>query len=297
MGKQVLLSSVLSQMRTLLLGGGSTNEVLARLRGWGISVPVRGVLRPSPRCLRWCDQLCVALRTAIPLGAPVAEVLRELYPLVIREERRWMKLKVIERQFGFQGALALVVPWAVAAVVGTVPLNYWGLGGAVFQSIGLAAFCLLVRKATDEKVDESSWLFDFMMNVWMQIEAGVHLHKAVQTSVQADPSSPFARQWMQWMASVETNGSLAKGFVWPERFELSAEVSNVLTHLLQTGAPGSDFLSTSIAQLEDEKQASQEEQLALVPTKISLVFCGFFTPAVFLIFIGALWPELSTLSI
>ncbi len=296
-GKQNLLSTEVSRARALLAGGGAATLVLGSLREWVLRAPVQGSRRVTASLIHWNEQLCSAIRDALPLGAPVGKLLREIHPMIRREERHWSRLQGVERQFAFQGAIAVVLPWAVAGLTGSISMNYFTVAGVGFQLVGLGLFYLILRRATRRPKDEQAMVFDLLLATWMRVLGGMGLCAALEAALKRMPLSPHQTSWQQWMAAYQSGSLGLIDFDWRPGMSESREVAKVLTALLKSGSPSADALADMIGQLDDDRQAALEERLAAVPTRLSLVFCAFLTPAVFLILMGGLWPLLKDLSI
>ena len=296
-GKQSLLSTEVSRARALLAGGGAATLVLSSLREWVLRAPLRGSSRVTASLVHWNEQLCSAIRDALPLGAPVGALLREIHPMIRREERHWTRLQGVERQFAFQGAIAVVLPWAVASLTGSISVNGWTGAGLAFQIIGLALFYFVLRRATRRKNDEQAMVFDLLLATWMRSLGGMGLYAALESGLRTLPVSRYRTCWEQWLKAYQSGSLGLVDFDWQLGMSESREVAKVLSALLKSGSPSGDALADCISQLDDDRQAALEERLAAVPTRLSLVFCAFLTPAVFLILMGGLWPMLKDLSI
>jgi hypothetical protein len=297
MGKAILLSAEISKGRALIAGGGSGRDVLEQLKRWMFGAPARGSRRLNASLLHWSESICLAVRDALPLGTPLGRLLAEIQPMIRREERHWRRLQALERQFGFQGGIAVVLPWAVAGLSGGVQFNFFTFAGAVFQILGLIAFYFVINRATRRQVDESAWVFDLLVAGWMRVLAGMSLHNALRSSLDAVESSSWHAAWKNWVRAYEGGSFEHHAFGWPAQMKVSGDCAQLFIALLKSGSPAAETLADLIAQLDDDRQAELEERLNTVPTKLSLTFCGFFTPAVFLILLGTLWPALKDLSI
>lgn len=297
MGKQILLSAEVSRVRALLAAGGSSVDAYQRLRQWIHQVPLRGNRRMNSSLRAWNEDLCAAIQDTLQLGAPVGVLLRQVQPMVRREERHWTKLQGIEKQFGFQGGLAVVIPWSVASLSGGIGMNLFSFGGFFCQILGLGLFYATIRRATRRIQNEQAWVFEVLVSTWMRCLAGQGLRAALEAVMARRERSRYLSHWQNWLAVFDGGANEQSEYGWPERMVVSRETSSLMSALLKTGAPASEVLADAIHQLDDERQTLLEERLASVPTTLSLIFCAFFTPAVFLILIGALWPTLSVLSI
>lgn len=293
--KNYLLSNEVSRGRALLAGGAATQEVLGLLRQWGVRAPKKGSRRAIESLLGWNDKLVAVLSESLPLGSPVGRILKESQSMIKREERLWLKLQGLERQYALQASIALVLPWAVAAFAGDISLNFYSILGFVFQVIGVLFFLLIVKSATKTPVDELTRVFDLLVSIWMRSLAGVSLHSSIEVSVRNIPHSNFASTWKNWLTSFDSAGNVEK-FDWPSELSASRDIGALLGSLLRSGAPASETLSDFIGQIDDERQAALEDRIGSVPTRLSLAFCAFFAPAVFFILMGALWPTLQEMN-
>lgn len=295
-GKSYFLSSEVSRCRAVLAGGADSRSVLGVLRQWELRVPMRGSRRVVSNLFHWNGLLCTAIQDALPLGAPIGRLLREIQPMVRKEERQWSRLQGIERQFAFQGAIALVLPWAVAALSGGIELNGFTAAGAGFQALGLGAFYLMLARATRRKQGEAAWVFDLALAAWMRVLAGMSLYAALVASLKALPAAEWQTSWNRWVAAYDSGSPGLENFDWPKTMEHSPMVAGLLLTLLRSGAPAGEALADWVSQADDERQFELEERLSGIPTRLSLIFCGFFAPAVFLVLMGGLWPTLKNLS-
>ncbi len=305
MGTVSLLSAEVSKGRALAAGGASTSEILALLHCWKIRGC--GSSRGSESILLWGERVYQALKGGERMGVPCARVLAQAHPMIVREERQWMRLAGLEKQYGLQGALAMVLPWCVAAMVGGGSgFSSLSAAGAGLQILGLLLFYLIVRKTTRPICDERVWLRDLMADVWLRVLCGQGVYGALEVSLDALEGSlgkksialraTFQLQWRAWFRALQggaiscgaTNGAA----LFHEKLSRSREAAALLHSLARSGAPAAETLSDWIGQINDECHANMEERLAGVPTALSLVFCFFLTPAVFLIMAGALWPML-----
>lgn len=292
MSKANLLSGEISRRRALLAGGGTAQDTLLALRQWHLSIPQRGRLRPSDSIVRWNEVICSVIREVIGLGAPVGKLLREIQPMIRREERHFVKQKGVERQFAFQAAIAVVLPWAVASLSGGVRFNMFTAAGLFFQVAGLLVFAVIVRNASRSTDQENAWLFDFLVSVWMRTLAGMSLHAALVAALEQAPFGSFKEHWSSWLRAYDGGSSQLDSFLWPDQMSQSHIAAGLLVSLLRSGAPAGDSLADYIAQLDDDRQALFEERVGALPVRLSLGFCAFFAPAVFLVLFGALWPSL-----
>jgi hypothetical protein len=231
----------------------------------------------------------------------VSVVLKQAQALVRREERQWARLQGLKRQFAFQGAVALVVPWGAAALAGSVSANPPALAGAGFQALGLVAFQWFTSRTLRESDSEARWLAEFLTGAWLRVSSGSSLGAALAAALDAATPSVGrklgpAAWWRLWLRAV-TGAPSEQGacFAWPEELGRSRAVSEALASLLRAGAPAGEVLSEWVERLEEDRQEELEERIGALPVKLSLCFCLFFTPAVFLILFGALWPSLSDL--
>ena len=295
MGRKArLLSAEISRARALLAGGAQATVPLGLLREWEVRQPLRGPLRAPPPLLRWCTRLCGVIREALPLGAPLAPLLRDVHPMVRADERHWTRLQGVERQFAFQGALAVVLPWAVGGLTEGVRLNALSAAGAAIQLVGLALFTLLLRRAVRLRRDEAALLFELVTAIWMRVLSGLGLHAALEGAI-AELEDPELRcAWLRWLEAYAGGAELAV-FEWPGEWPQSRELAALLAALLKSGAPAAAALSDVIRQIDDDRQAALEESLAALPTRLSLIFCATLAPAVFLILAGGLWPMFDSL--
>jgi hypothetical protein len=291
MSKVNLLSSELSRNRALAAGGAQASDILVALRRWAAEAPTRGTRKTPTPIFRWQRNLTDSISDTLALGAPIGPLLREAHPMVRREERQCAKLQALERQFGFQGAIALVLPWAVAALTGGVRATVPTFAGAFCQLLGLVAFYFMIRHALHgkgKKDAERQWLFEFLVSLWMRTLAGMALQQCLGATLDKMPLSEFRTAWSGWLAARAS----ACSYVWKSKD--SERLAALIEPLLTNGAPASEVLSHIISQIDDDRQMELEERIAALPTKLSLVFCGLLTPAVFLVLLGALWPILST---
>lgn len=295
MSKQTLLSAEISRGRALLAGGASAHETLSMLRQWVLRVPARGPKRPSPSILRWNESVCAVVREVMPLGAPVGRLLREVQPMVRREERHFAKQQGVERQFAFQAAIAVVIPWAVASLSGGIHLNPLTLAGAAFQGVGLFLFGVIVKRASRISDHEQNWLFDFLVGAWMRVLAGMSLHTALEAALEMAPTDNYKKMWRGWFVAYSGGAWQLDSFFWPESMPQSRPAAALMLALLRSGAPASETLADYISQIDDDRQAALEERIGGLPVRLSLGFCAFFAPAVFLILLGALWPSIQDL--
>ena len=259
-GKQNLLSTEVSRARALLAGGGAATLVLGSLREWVLRAPVRGSKRVTASLVHWNEQLCWAIRDALPLGAPVGSLLREIHPMIRREERHWKRLQGVERQFAFQGAIAVVLPWAVAGLTGSISLNYFTGAGVLFQCVGLGLFYFILRRATRRPKDEQAMVFDLLLGTWMRVLGGMGLCAALEASLRRMPLSAYRSCWEQWMAAYQSGSLGLVDFDWRPGMLESREIAKILMSLLKSGSPAGDALSDSISQLDDDRQAALEEK-------------------------------------
>ena len=298
MSKNILLSAELSRGRALLAGGAPSQKVLDSFRQWMFRAPTRGSRRITESLVHWNESLCSAIRDALPLGTPIGKLLASIQPMIRREERHWVKLQGIERQFAFQGAIAVVLPWAVAALSGGIQFNFFTFAGVIFQLLGLGLFYFIIRRATRREQDECAWIFDFLISIWMRVLAGMTLYSSLKAALDCSAiGSKYSDSWKTWLQAYDGGASEILSFDWPPSMGMSRETGQLILALLKNGAPAGSTLEDSISQLDDERQSILEDRLAAVPTRLSLAFCAFFTPAVFLILMGALWPTLRNISI
>lgn len=292
--KPFLLSSELSKACALLAGGVPAPAALALIREWELRAPARGVNRAPPALRLWSGRLTAAIQEAIPLGAPVSSILRAVLPMIRADERQWARLRSIEGQFAFQGALAAVLPWTAAALTEAVHLNGLTLAGAGLQAAGLAGFALVLRAAVRVPRDEAARAFELASGAWMRVLAGLSLRSGLEGSLVEQPADPFRSAWGRWLAAYE-GGAALETFDWPEGFEASRELALLFSPLLRTGAPAAAALSDVISRLGDDRQAEADDRLARLPSRISLLFCATLAPGFFLILTGGLWPMLEGL--
>ena len=291
-----LLSNEVSKARALAAGGAQIREIHGLLKKWMHSLPAKGRRRGSESMLLWARNLTDAMASGERLGVPAAKLLSEIHPMIRREERLWMRLTSLEKQYGLQGAIATVLPWIVVALIGGLRSNIFTFVGAFMQFIGMAAFYLVIRHATKKPESETLWLRDMMTAVWMRVLCGQTLWTSVQISVTSAEiprfrlKAYFCLQWKEWFRTFETGNAV---FEFNKKFTRSAEAGTLICALVKSGAPSADALADWICQLDEECHQGLEERISSVPTSLSLIFCFFLTPAVFLILTGALWPMLS----
>lgn len=295
MSKQILLSAEVSRGRALLAGGASAQDILLALKQWPLRMPVRGPRRPNASLFSWNSSLCDSIGDALPLGAPVGKLLREVQPMIRREEKHWTKQQGIERQFGFQGAIAVVLPWAVASLSGGIEINLITLAGAAFQAVGLALFYIIIKRASRPVAREQAWMFELLVAAWMRAMAGMSLFAALEAALRSSAAGRYREYWRRWLTGVEGGAAELAVFAWPIDMTVSPEAARLIASLLKSGAPAAETLSDYINQLDDDRQAQFEERIGALPTRLSLAFCAFLTPAVFLILLGALWPSIQDL--
>lgn len=291
-----MLSLEISRGRALLAGGASVADILVSLRQWRLKAPNRGTRKIVENLAYWNVCLCQALEECLSLGAPVGRLLREVQPMVRREERSWVKLQVTERQFAFQGAVAFILPWAVAGLTDGISLNTFAAAGLGFQCAGLGFFQYLIRRATRRPENEATWLFEFLVSAWMRVLAGMSLHPALRSALRATSDSMFSLAWRGWLTAYDGGCVSTRDYCWPAEMKASPEIARFVSALLRSGAPAADALADYLSQMDEERQAALEERIGALPPRISLLFCGFLAPAMFLILMGGLWPTLSTLS-
>lgn len=295
-GKELLLSIELSRARALLAGGASAAVIPAMLREWALRAPMRGSRRATASVLRWCEQLRLAITDALPLGAPVGSLLRAVQPMVRREERHFTRLQGIERQFAFQGGIAIVLPWAVAAIGGEVSFNALTVAGAAVQAVGLVLFYTVIRRAMRPPAGEQSWVFELLVATWMRAHAGMGLRPALGAAVRALPRERYSAPWERWLEAFDSGALHSTDYEWGTDMPASSEAARILRVMLQSGTPAAETLADLIAQVDDERQAELEERIGALPTRLSLVFCALLAPAVFLVFMGGLWPVIQEIS-
>ena len=149
-------------------------------------------------------------------------------------------------------------------------------------------------------VAEQGWLFDFLVGTWMRAHAGLSLHAALEASLQAAPSLRMLmikEKWQDWLRAYSGGSTALDVFTWPSHMARSRVAASLLSSLLRSGSPAVETLADYISQIDDDRQASFEERIGALPVRLSLGFCAFFAPAVFLVLLGALWPSLQNLPI
>jgi hypothetical protein len=305
MAKSIFLSTEIARARGLLAGGASIEDLLFLFRRWRTEKPVRGKRKTPQAIALRADTIIEVLQESLAFGAPSEQLLARLQPMIRLEERHWTKLGIIERQYAFQGALAVVVPWAVAALVGELDPNPAMLLGAAFQIMGLGAFTIAVRRAlmpSASDYKEGVWIFELLLATWMRVLSGTSLHEGLLRSLEQSKDGEVAQTWRSWISSYTAKGvTVAVGadssFRWPRHLESSAEAVRFLEPLLVRGAAASEALGTLLNQMDDERQFNLEERLSGLSVRLSLIFTVSFTPAVFAILVGALWPMIKDLPI
>jgi hypothetical protein len=239
---------------------------------------------------RWNETLCAALRDAHVLGAPAGAILAAAQPMIRQTERHLARLRGVEQQFAFQAAIALVLPWAAAAIAGSITLNPPSLAGAALQAMGIGFFHFLLRRALRPATGDGEWAFGFAISIWMRLLAGMSLHGALSKTIEQFSPHPYAEAWQRWLTARE--GGAEATFNWPAGMEASVELSALASSLLKSGAASAEVFSDFIRRVDDERQFRLDERLAALPTRLSLAFCLFFVPSVFLVLLGSLWEEM-----
>lgn len=298
---------VLSRTRALLCAGAQVNEILMPIREWAHQAPRSGRSVASPEVLLWSEKLTSIMTDAMSTGASLTGLLSQAQILVRREERLWVKAKSTERQLAFQGAIAIVLPWAVAAITDGLKFSPFLAAGLICQLLGLAVFYLLVRRALRHVRDERYWLSSLVLGLWMRLLAGQNPVEALERALEdCRPATAEKkgierscfRAWERWLVVMKANAFSEIAFQWRDRSDplpLSEEFSQLLARLIRGGAPAAEVLREYIDQLEETRQSAFEERLAVLPVRLALVFCLFLAPAVFLILMGAIWPSISGL--
>ena len=165
-----------------------------------------------------------AVREAIPLGAPIGTLLKEVQPFVRSDERRWMKLRGVERQFAFQGALGAVLPWAVGALTGGLGVNAFTIAGAVTQVFGLTVYSLLVRRALRVDQSDDARLFDLAVAIWMRVLSGLSVRSALEGGLASEAPGTFRSAWLRW-AGAQSRRHRADRIRMARRFRAEAGIS------------------------------------------------------------------------
>lgn len=294
MGKEILLSYEISKTRALLAGGLSASDALKLLKQWAQASKLSTKSRIFKNTYHWYEILCMALQDCIPLGARVGDLLKEIQPIIRQQERYLFQLQSLERQFGFQGAIALVLPWAVVAVSGKINFNIFTFIGILLQLAGLLFFYFKLKVSLKTNVPEETWVFEFFISVLMRLSAGLDLHNALSKSLDVNCASKFRTEWKQWLSAYNSGADLIY-YKWPSQLKHCIETSQFILPLLRSGAPALQAVTDIVSQLVDLRQTRLTEKLGQLPTQLSLIFCIFFTPAVFLLFLGSIWPTLNFL--
>lgn len=284
-----------------MLAGASAQTVVNGLTAWRYqNLPQSGKENGFlVNILNYCRSLETAAAEAIHTGASVQSLLKLVSPRVRRLERFAARMDGLEKQFGFQGAIVLVLPWAVAAAQKSFTFNWFYVAALGFQIAGGLLFFLLLSRVQRSTSRENDFLLVFLTKTWMRVECGENLDLALNNALQSGADKrhrDFRLYWIKWRTGIRTGALVSSDFFsWPPWMSESADVGRILLSLLDSGAPAADTLANLVAELEDARHDDFEQRVQEIPTRLSLIFCVSFTPAVFLILIGSLWPNLNTL--
>ena len=283
--KQNNLSRELSRLRALALAGAPVPSMLSGIETWRRTSEAGSKNQYKVKISNQAEMLEHTLKDAAHSGASVESLLKETLPRVRRLERFAVKMDGLERQFAFQAAIAIVLPWFVVFVQpGAIQFNFLYVIGGFFQCVGaLLFYWLLVRSSRSPSI-EKDYLFQFLSCVWMGVKCGSSLSAAVMHAFDRLGLKPhekiYHRYWKLWFEREHNQQAV---FEWPLWAAESRSVADILSSLSQSGAPAAEVLSNLLSEIEDDRQDTFEQRLQELPTRLALVFCLSFTPAVFCI--------------
>lgn len=296
MKKNNLLSPELSKAKALVYSACSAQMILVLFQNWKMQRTIFGQNVVLKSLHRWNQLLIDVIQESIVLGAPLTEMLQEMHSIVRAEEKLWMKLKLVEQQMAFQGAIVFVLPWFASAFSGKLEWNFWVAIGLFLQALGLLGFYHAFSSLISKKQTETRWVFNLVIAIQSRVLSGQTLFLAFQSALQKmDPDPLLLKQaWNDWFEAHRNGSLIHHSYAW-KKFSLSKDFSSLLAVLLRNGAQASQTLKEFALQYADEIHYQIEEKILFLPTKVSLLFCLFFAPAFFFILIGSLWTNLKNL--
>ncbi len=294
--KKVNLSAIVIKMRTFALGGAHSSELIQSFRVWKLNHHYPKYIKQNATMRRWCELIEEVLTHSLHTGSSITVILNEIHPLIRQEERQIQKVKSIEKQFAFQGAIIAVLPWMVVGLFGSIQLHLFAAIGITLQTIGLLLLLFIIRKTLHQKKSESSFLKEITAMIWIRVLSGNSLPDAIekaiiQTEGNASNQSNYLMQWKHWYLAMKTKNDSQDEF-FDIHFVFSRELSEVFQRLVEMGAPSLQVLSETYKQIEEECRNQLEERILALPTVLSLVLSFFLTPACILIIMGIVWPQI-----
>lgn len=280
------LSQELMFLAALASGGAAGGPLAERLRAQGgFAGDDAGVFR------HWLGEILRLLEEASRLGAPCGPLLRECAAMVRGEERRMGRLKACERQFAFQGAVLAVIPWAAVLAAGPLQWNAPAAGALALQAGGLCIFALMLKRLRGVDGSEGSALRVLLLFTALRLKAGLGMREALEESIAGlPPEGDVGRHWRSW-AELRRRGQ-GEQQKWSPLLEESPRLALALESLESQGAPSTEFILGYADHVEALRTQAWEEKIAVLPSKLSLLLCGVFAPAVFLALLSSLWPIL-----
>jgi hypothetical protein len=248
----------------------------------------------SPILVAWFVEIEKTTRLCLEKGTPLRELLVDCARFVRADEVRVRKALLLKRQFAFQGAVLAVAPWGVVYFNGWPEFNAPFLLGVSMQIVGLAIFVYFTKTLTKEDRGETIAVRKLLLLMWIRCSAGLQIIEALRESVAEsfrDLPTDLQMNWHSW-----SEGFLCHGkqlfYQWPRNYELSAQSATALQSLIAEGAGLLPYLKSALECLEQQRQFEWEEKLSLAPSRMSLILCAFFAPAVFFLLVSTLWNQL-----
>lgn len=294
----------------LVGGGGGLSHLKSKMQS-------HLLMKQDHVMLEWNHEILAVLEQIQLLGASCATLLRDLAHCVRDDEKRLKKVSTLEKQFAFQGAVVIILPWGAVALTNHFSWNIPTLIGFIFQLMGALLFSAMVRRMRKADHGEVSLLRNLMMAVWIRTRAGLSLAESLRAvilagqrtsaSLQTVPGSiqfkdkfkhqfldQFNAQWRQWFQSLE-RASEEPALIWLRNYPESNFLAQALEPLMLQGAPTASFLGYHLQYLEELRHTEWEQKLVMMPSYLSLLFCGFFAPSAFFLLLGSLWDQIAPL--
>lgn len=255
------------------------------------------LLQQSPILAQWFDEVERATRLCVQQGKSLQDVLVDCAQMVRSDEVRIQKAKILKKQFAFQGAVLVVAPWGVVYFCGWPHWNGPLLIGSVLQAVGLGIFSWFANNLTKETWCESHSVRRLYLLFWIRSACGADALGALKESLQvalAEATDDLKIHWMSWYEGFKSHGKRLF-YQWPRSYHLSEQYASALQSLLSEGAALGNYLKCALQCMEYDRQFKWEEKLSLAPSRMSLILCGFFAPAVFFLLLSTLWNQLQVM--
>lgn len=289
------LSAIVIKMKAFSLGGASIYEVNELYQLWVMKAKINSNV--CNRLQSWIDIIDDCIKKSIKSGAPIGLIFEKIYPIIYQEECLIKKIKSVEKQYAFQGAIIIVLPWFVCLLFNKFQLNPLYILGICLQIFGVLLMVYFFKKTLKSESSEINFLKILLSNLWLNVMVEGSLLSSIDIVINKvlpnNKNNYFElnNNWSKWFQNVYKGDQKYKNY-FNEKFYRSKEVSEILEKALKLGAPAIELISEIYKHVEEESKVEFEENIMILPTMLSLLFCFVFAPACLFILVGVLWPQL-----